>query len=441
MRRVPFFILWAMLISTAPATAEDWPQWRGPNRDGKSADTGLLKRWPTDGPEIVWQVNNVGVGYGAPAVADGKVFVVGNGPHREWLICLDEKTGEQVWACVTDSIRHNGGGYPGPRCTPSVVDGKIYVIGLAGRVVCCDAKTGAPIWLRDMAIEFGAQVPASGFSESPLVDGDRVICTPGMKKTVVALDANSGKEIWAAGVGDPTSYSSVIKADFDGVPQYVAFTLKGVIGIRAADGAYLWRYDAPSNGQANCPTPLAVGSTIFAASGYGKGGGCATIAKDASGRFGPQEVYFTNKMQNQLGGFVVDDGYLYGCGDPGMLVCLNYKTGKVVKAVPTGRFSIAWADGMLYLRTEDGRVDLYAASPTQLTRRGTFEQTRRSEFMAWAHPVVANGRLYLRDQYVLQCYHVSEKKLEKPAENDPPAEDSAEPPAEDASESAGDSSP
>jgi len=406
-----------MLTATAPGTlAEDWPQWRGPNRDGKSAETGLLKRWPQGGPPLAWVNKEVGAGYGAPSVADGKVFVMGNGKKKEWVVCLDEQSGEQIWACTTGLIRSKGGGYPGPRSTPTFVDGKLYAMGLAGRVVCCDADSGKPIWFREMMRDFGGKEPECGYSESVLVDRGRVICTPGMEKTVVALDAKTGKEIWAAKAGDPAAYSSIVKAVFEETAQYVAFTHRGLIGIRAADGAVLWRYDAPSNGQANCPTPVVVGKTVFAASGYGKGGGCVWIRKDESGEFSPKEMYFTNRMQNQYGGFVVDDGYLYGCSDPGVLVCLNYKTGKVAKAVRTGRCSISYAEGMLYVRGEDFQVDLYKASSTKLTRHGTFQQPHRSKSKAWPPPVIANGRMYLRDQYVLLCYDIAAKTAKKAKE-------------------------
>jgi len=414
------------LLGTAFAAAEDWPQWRGPSRDGKSAETGLLKEWPEAGPPLAWTANSAGQGYGTPSVAAGKLFVMGNGSGREWIICLDEASGKQVWACATGRIRSNGGGYPGPRSTPTVANGKVYAMGLAGRLICCDANTGRPLWHREMTRDFGGEEPRWGYSESVLVDGDRVLCTPGKEKTVVALDAGSGQEIWSAKAGDPASYSSIVKAVIAETPQFVAFTLRGLVGIAAADGAVLWRYDEPSNGQVNCPTPVVVGSTVFAASGYGRGGGCAWIRKDDAGKFTAKQLYFTNKIQNQHGGFVVVDGILYGCGDPGALVCLNYKTGVVTKAVRTGRFSIAYADGMLYLRCEDGRMDLYEASSTEPTRRGSFMQPSRSKSKAWPHPVIANGRLYLRDQNLIFCYNIAGPKTAAPAEVEKPKPEPAQ---------------
>jgi outer membrane protein assembly factor BamB len=429
-----FAFLYAFIAAAGPASAEDWPQWRGPNRDGKSVEKGLLKKWPKEGPTLAWQFEEAGAGYGTPSVADGNVFVMGNGRNgKEWILCLDEKTGKQNWALATGRIKSGGGGFPGPRCTPTYSNGRLYVIGPGGRVFCCDAKGGQFIWKREMATEFGGKEPTWGYSESPLVDGDKVICTPGGQKTVVALEAKTGKEIWAAKVGDPAGYSSVVKATFGETPQYVAFTQLGVVGVSAADGTVLWRYDAPSNGQVNCPTPVVVGDTVFAASGYGKGGGCATIQKDAKGAFTAKQVYFTNKMQCLHGGYLVVDGFLYGCGDPGVLACLNYKTGTVARALHTGRFSIAWADGMLYVRSEDGRMDLYEAAAGNITRKGSFEQPSRARQKAWTHPVIANGHLYLRDQYLLLCYDISAEQA-KPAEDGEkskakPAEEGAKPKA------------
>jgi len=419
--------LWGI---AAVGAADDWPQWRGPNRDGKSAETGLLKRWPEEGPPLVWTANAAGVGLGSPSIAHGKVYVMGNGEKQglnmEWVVCLDDETGEQLWACRTGAIRSDGGGYPGPRSTPTVADGKVYAMGLAGRLLCCDAESGAPTWYRDMPRHYGGKEPRWGYSESVLVDGDRVLCTPGGRNTVMALDVENGHTIWSARADDPASYASIIKAEFGETPQYIAFTHRGLLGIRASDGEILWRYDAPSNGQANCNTPVTLGSTVFAASGYGRGGGCAWVRKDDEDKFTAEELYFTNRMQCQHGGFLVVDKYLYGCGDPGVLVSMNYKTGVVTKAVRTGRFSIAYADGMLYLRNENGRMELYVASPKNLTRRGSFEQPHRSESKAWPHPVIANGRLYLRDQYVVLCYDIAEEK-EKPSEDDdaPQKEESA----------------
>lgn len=411
------------IMLTVTVRADDWPGWRGPKRNGVSTETGLLKTWPEEGPPQAWAINSAGYGYGAPSIADGKVFVMGNGPEKEWVSCYDERNGKKLWACATGPIPFSGRGFAGPRSTPTYADGRIYVIGIGGWLVCIDADNGKPIWFSELRRHWGGQIPRWGYSESPLVDRGVVVVTPGGENTVVALDAKTGEKIWVAKLGDPASYSSPIVATLADTRMYVVFTEVGLVGLRASDGVLLWRYNAPSNGQANIPTPVVVGSTVFAASGYGTGGGCVWIKKNEEGKFVAEELYFTNKMQNMHGGFVVLDGYLYGCSDPGVLVALNYKTGKVAKVVRTGRFSIAAADDMLYVRGEDGKMYLYNASPTSLVKRGEFEQEYRSEEKAWPHPVIANGRLYLRDQYYLYVYDVMKDRKEEPAggETDRPA--------------------
>ena len=416
-----------MLLATT-VTADDWPGWRGPNRDGVSTEEGLLKTWPKEGPPQAWAINSAGYGYGAPSIADGKVFIMGNGPEKEWVSCYDEKTGKQLWACATGPIPSAGKGFAGPRSTPTYYEGRVYVIGINGWLLSIDADTGKPIWFTELMRHWGGRKPLWGYSESPLVDKGVVIVTPGGQNSVIALDAKSGKKIWAANLGDPASYSSPIVATLAETKMYVVFTETGLVGLRASDGVLLWRYNAPSNGQANIPTPVVVGSTVFAASGYGKGGGCVWIKKNDEGKYEAEELYFTNKMQNMHGGFVVLDGYLYGCSDPGVMVALNYKTGKVAKVVRTGRFSIAAADDMLYVRHEDGKMFLFNASPTSLVKRGEFEQEYRSEEKAWPHPVIANGRLYLRDQYFLYAYDIM-KDRPKPAETDEPEAPTTTPPS------------
>ena len=308
---------------------------------------------------------------------------------------------------MTGAIRSNGGGYAGPRCTPTVANGKVYVMGLAGRIVCCDVRhRPAPLVPRRYsrlctASSLAGAMPSRSWSMATASSAPLVARTPSSRWM-----PTPGRDIWSAPVGDRASYSSPVKAVFNDTEQYVAFTEKGLIGVRAADGVLLWRYDAPSNGQVNCATPIVAGSTVFAASGYGRGGGCASIQLNKEGAFSAKQLYFTNRMQNLHGGMVLLDKYLFGCADPGVLVCMTYKSGSVVRAVRTGRFSIALADGMLYARNETGRVDLFDAT-SALTCRGTFEQPFRSKQKAWAHPVIANGRLYLRDQYLLLCYDIT----------------------------------
>jgi outer membrane protein assembly factor BamB len=399
-----------MQISAAPVprVTSDWPTWRGAQRTGISLETGLLRDWPEGGPKLAWQTSGMGVGFSTPAVAGGRVYLMGNRDGQELVLCLNARDqGKEIWSAILGPVRHEGAGYPGPRSTPTIDGDRVYVLGINGDLVCLDAKTGAGVWRRDLVGEFGGGIPNWGYSESVLVDGPWVLCTPGGNQaTIVALDKQNGKTVWSATVGDPAGYSSLIKAEIDGVKQYVQFTAKGIIGVNAADGAFLWRYDAPANGTANISTPVYLGNKVFAASGYGTGGGLVAVSHDA-GVFDAKQVYFTKHMKNHHGGYVVVDGYLYGSDDPGILTCMDLASGDVKWADRScGKCAIVCADGLLYCRSEQGLVSLVEATPDGFHLHGQFEQPERSEAPSWPHPVVADGRLYLRDQDKLLVYDV-----------------------------------
>ena len=250
-----------------------------------------------------------------------------------------------------------------------------------------------------------------GFAESPLVDGPWVICTPGGEKnTIVALDKTNGNQIWGAAVGDPAAYSSVLKATIDGVDQYINLTQKGVISVRAKDGKLLWRYDAPASPRANCSECIISGNSVFAATAYGCGGGRADVKLNGD-HFDVKEVFFTKKMQNHHGGMVLLNGVLYGCNNPRDLTCLDFNTGDIKWTDKTaGKCSLLYADGMLYCRDENGPISLVEATPDGFKLKGQFEQPDRSTLNSWPYLVIANGMMYVRDQDVLLCYDVREKK-------------------------------
>ena len=309
----------------------------------------------------------------------------------------------------------------GPGATATVDEDRLYVMGLAGNVACLRVGDGTVVWQRSLQEDFGAPVPTWSFRESPLVDGDKVIVTPGAEgATLVALDKLTGGTLWKSAVpGSPqAAYSSAIAIDFDGQRQYVQFTAKAVVGVAASDGAFLWRYDAPANSNGiNISTPLHHQGQVFAASAYGNGGGLVKLSRDADGGVRAEEVYFTNKMQNHHGGMILFEGTLYGANggnSGGYLVALDFETGEVRwdqradgRLAPKG--SVAFADGRLYYRTEEGEMLLIEPRPEAYLERGRFEQPDRSDKPGWAHPVIANGRLYLRDQDVLLAYDVVSK--------------------------------
>ncbi|HXX93220.1 MAG TPA: PQQ-binding-like beta-propeller repeat protein [Planctomycetota bacterium] len=390
----------------------DWPQWQGAARDAKSTETGLLKDWPKEGPPLAWQVRGLGEGYSTPSVAAGRIFTMGHRAGSEHVICLSEKDGKEIWA-VPLGPAGKGGGYPGPRCTPTVDGEFLYALGCGGTLVCLKAADGQEVWRKDLKKDFKGRVGGWEYSESPLVDGDRLVVTPGGKTaTLAALAKRTGETLWQSAVpeGDSAQYSSVIVADIEGTRQYIQFLSRGVVGVSAADGRYLWRYNRPANGTANCSTPIYSDGHIFAASSYGNGGGLAKLTKEADA-FRTDEVYFTKEMQNHHGGMVLLDGYLYG-SDEGKLTCMEFKTGQVKWAAgQPGKGSILYADGRLYYRNEGGKGTMFLveATPEKYVEHGRFPQPDRSPQNAWPHPVVANGKMYLRDQDLLLCYDVKPK--------------------------------
>ncbi len=393
----------------------DWPQWRGPERTAVSRETGLLQNWPEKGPPLAWSVKGLGEGYSTPTVADGRIFLMGNRARVEWVVALEEGTGKQLWSAEVGPVRGGGGGYPGPRCSPTADGGLIYALGLNGDLVCLEAAAGKERWRKDLGKDFGGSVGGWGYSESPLIDGDVLVCTPGGDRaTLVALDKKTGDVIWRGAVAGlrgkkrpfaTAAYSSAVVAEVDGVKQYVQFLDGGAVGVAAKDGKLLWHYDRPANETANCATPVYHDGHVFAASAYTAGGGLVKLTRQA-GEFRAEEVYFTKRLRNQHGGVVLVDGYLYG-SDEESLTCLEFKTGKVQWADrDAGKGSIAYADGRLYYRNEGGPIILAEANPRRYVECGRFEQPRQSGAPAWPHPVLANGKLYVRDQDVLLCYDV-----------------------------------
>ncbi len=429
--------------ASVDAKAEDWPQWQGPNRDGKSADTGLLREWPNGGPPLAWRIDKLGGGDSGPAIAAGRVYLMSNRGDEEVVWALSEKDGSEIWVTpLGPAFRQRASqGREGPGCTPTADGERLYVEGLGGNVACLQAADGKILWQRSLTEDFGGRVPMWSYRESPLIDGDRVIVTPGGADAIlVALNKLTGETIWKAklpdgpaggseapagpggGRGGPggggASYASPIAIDFEGQRQYVQLTARTLIAVAASDGKFLWRYDKPANRMAiNCSTALYHEGMVFASSAYGAGGGLVKLSKEADGSIKAEEVYATTDMQNHHGGMILLNGCLYGASggnEGGALVCLDFKTGKVLwdQRESVGRRakgSLAFADGLLYYRMEDGTVCLIEPNPTQYVERGRFEQPDRTRLPAWSHPVIANGRLYVRDQDTLLCYNVRRK--------------------------------
>lgn len=391
----------AVLLPLA-AFAADWPQWRGPNRDGKSAETGLLKQWPEGGPKQIWKSSGLGEGYSSMTVAGGKIFTQGQRGDSQFVIAFDEATGKKLWEF------ENGGPYrerrgDGPRSMPTVEGNRLWAFSAAGNLVCLDTATGMKIWHIDVTEEFGGTVPHWGYSESPLIDGEKLIVEPGGSGTsVVALNKNTGKLIWKSG-SDPAHYGSAIIVPVGKTKQIMTFTAKAAVGIRADNGELLWRYSNANNRTANVATPVYRDGHVFFSSAYGTGAALLKVDDGAA-----KEVYFTGEMKNHHASSILIGDYLYGFSDA-ILVAMKFKTGEVAwKDRSVGKGALILADGMFYIFGENGTMGLVEPSPEGYREKSRFSIVK-GERPTWSHPVVANGKLLIRDQDSLYAYAIKAK--------------------------------
>ncbi len=394
------------LAGTGTGTA--WPQFNGAHRDNRSSETNLLESWPDGGPPLLWASRGMGVGYSSVAVVDGVVYTLGNKKDSEAMIALDAGTGERLWSTPYARASHPSNG-AGPRSTPAVSEGAVYGLGAEGELACFDAKTGEIRWQLNILSEYEANNLGWGICESVLIDGDQLICTPGGKKaTMVALNKQTGKEIWKTVINqEQAAYASAVVTEIDGVRQYIQFLATGTVGVRADDGTFLWRDNRSSSGLANCSSPLVDDHVVFTASNYGTGG--ALVKLSSKNRTTTAEfLYHTQDMKSHHGDMVIVNGLLFGSNDPGILTCLELSTGKVKwQNRSVGKGAVSYADGRIYLRGENKEVALVEATGESYNELGRFEQPDRSTEQAWPHPVIAHGRLFLRDQGVLLCYNLS----------------------------------
>jgi outer membrane protein assembly factor BamB len=386
-----------------PAAAADWPQWRGPQRDGISPETGLLDTWPAGGPRQIWKAQGLGQGYAAFAIAQGRLYTQGQRGDRQFVLALDAGTGKRLWETPTGpAFPQDRGG--GPRGTPTVDGDLLFAMAGEGTLVSLDAQTGNVLWKMNVVEKFGGRVPHWGISESPLVDSSNLIVTPGGPgAAIVALDKKTGTLVWKS-QSDPAAYSSAINAEVGGIRQVIVFTSQGVVGLRADSGALLWKYNKVSNRTANIATPIFQNGFVFVSSAYGTG--CALLKLNAEGGVvKASEVYFSSEMQNHYSTSVVVDGNVYGFSNA-ILTAMNLETGRVAwRDRSVGKGSVTYADGKLYLLSEDGVVGLAEATPSGYKERSRF-QIPRGDFPTWTPPVISGGRLYLREQDNLYCYDI-----------------------------------
>ncbi len=400
-----FLVVLLMVIGVMAVPGQDWPQWRGPQRTGLSAETGLLKEWPAGGPRKVWSIQGLGEGYGAVAVRGDRLVVQGTTGGASVIFCLNRADGAKIWSTALGPKRDESRGN-GPRATPTIDDDRVYVLTENGDLACLRLRDGSTVWRKNILREFGGENPHWMISESPLVDGNRLIVSPGGKNAgIVALDKMTGARIWvAADLSDEAAYSSSIVADISGVRTILNFTSTAAVGVRASDGKLMFRYDRAANGTANCATPVFADNRVFFSSAYGTGGALLELTA-GNGVVAAREAYFTREMMNHHGGMLLINGYLYGFSNA-ILTCLEFATGKKMWSHRSvGKGSMTYADGMLYLVGEDQTVGLAEAGPRGYFEKGRFplEDLGRP---TWAHPVVAGGRLYIRNQGTLACYDI-----------------------------------
>ena len=404
------------LISTLSLRAGDWPQWRGPDRNGISLEKGLLKHWPSEGPRLLWQVNDLGAGYSTPAVAGDRLYVMGNeGLENEFVQARAATDGRKIWTTRLGKVGNpdQKPSFPAARSTPTVDGDLLFALGSDGDLACLKADSGKVVWQKNLRKDFGGQPGVWAYAESPLVDGETLICTPGgTDATLLALNKKSGELIWkcALSEGDQASYASALVTTVNGTRQYVQLVQKGLVGVDAKTGTLLWRYDRTAqNSPAVIPTAVVEDGYIYSA-GARVGGGLIQLEADA-GSVKVTPLYFSPKLPTGIGGSVKVGDYLYGTTGQALL-CVHFKTGEVKwEERSIAPASLCSADDRLYLHGENGELALVEPTPEAYREHGRFtppnlpERANQME-KAWTYPVVSAGRLYLRDADRLWCYDV-----------------------------------
>jgi len=417
-------VLWITSQIVVAAEPAAWPQWRGPNRDGIAPAKGLLTTWKDRTPPLTWAVKGMGRGFASPSIAGDYIYSTGEGDGQQFVIALklapSPSSTAPTMAWKTPIGKAGDVGYPGSRCTPTIDGNLVFATSTTGDIACLDRMTGKLLWSKNMVTEFGGKMMSVwGFSESPLVDGDNVIITPGSDEAaIVALNKKTGELVWKSAIPESkgAGYASLVISEGAGVRQYVTLLGRGLVSVDAKDGKLLWTYDKIANATANIPTPIVKDDFVFASTGYQAGAALVKIEKVGE-NIEAKEVYFLGPkvLQNHHGGMVLVGDYLYGGAghNEGNPICVDFKTGKVAwrerRGPGTGSAAVTYADGNIYFRYENGIVALIKATPDGYHVQGTFEIPDVMD-PSWPHPVIADGLLLLREQDNLYCYDLRAKK-------------------------------
>lgn len=402
-------LLLYFLNPSVASTVGDWPQWRGPNRDGLSAETGLLDKWPSEGPPLIWKTTGLGEGYTAPSIVSNRIYGYGYQGEDEVVWVLDSSNGDTIWSTRVAPAYREIEYSEGPRGTPTVDGDLIFVLGAAGNLTCLETETGKFLWTRSLTKDLGGKMMSEwGYSESLLVDGNHLICMPGGSNgTVAALNKKSGELVWQSKeLTDPASYSSLIKVKIGEVDQYIALTGTSLAGVASDDGRVLWRTEREGNTSV-VATPIFKDNHIWVSS-YRIGSHCFKVISE-NGKFSVEEAYTSRRIRNHHGGGILIGNHIYTTTPPS-IVCIELTSGEVAwKERSVGEGSLAYADGHIYLRSERGPIALIEANPETYVEKSRFDQPDRSKEKSWAHPIISGGRLYLRDMDALFCYDIKKK--------------------------------
>jgi outer membrane protein assembly factor BamB len=417
------------LLGPTAVSAGDWPQYGGPDRNGISQETGLLRQWPEDGPPLLWKVSELGTGYSPVSVVGTRVYTLAHRGDDEFVVALDRGTGKEVWAVSLGIARENQAMSFLRQRQPLIDGDRLYAFSTPGHLVCLDVDQGKELWRAKYLDDFKGRSSSFGWTDYPLIDGDRLIITPGGKEAFhAALDKRTGKVQWQADLPSTLypSHSPMVVAEVGGMRQYVHNLAGGLVGIAAKDGKLLWQYNKKvSSGTANMATPSVHGDQVFAASAFGTGSALLQLAA-VDGGIDVKELYFTRDFQSCYGGIVSLGDVVYG-GNGGAFAAaapagFDRKSGKVLwqeKGPGQGAVATIAADGRLYFRFADGLMVLAEASTDGFKALGQFRPPHRSKLPVWSVPVIAHGRLFLRDQQTLLCYDLRQDPPRKIAPADP----------------------
>jgi outer membrane protein assembly factor BamB len=397
-------LLGAADLGARQAAPAEWFQWRGANRDGHSAETGLLLAWPKAGPRQVWRAAGIGNGYSSFSTSGGRLYTLGARGGIEYVVALDRATGKKVWEYQNGRRYENDRG-DGPRSTPTIEGDRLYVLGGSGDLTCLEHATGKRIWTVNLVQKFGGNNPYWGYSESPLIVGDRILVNAGgSRASIVAISKADGSTLWQQH-NDGAGYSSPMLMRTGSLNQVIFFTDSRALAVDPRDGRLLWSYNKANNGTANVATPIVKGTRVFVSSDYGTGG--ALLEVRAAGNIATaNEIYFTRDMRNHHASSVLVGDHLYGFSSS-ILTALAFDTGKPAwRDRSVGKGSLIFADGRLYLYSEDGVVGLAEASPAGYREHGRFTIPQQSGLPTWSHPMISDGFLIIRDQDSVYAYDV-----------------------------------